>query len=83
MKHETGEVADILESVRGVVEPIVEEVEGEEEVLKLREENDYVDSVQVRPLEITLAVFEMTCQALTAIKKMGHRDRLVCASHYP
>ncbi|KAL0269121.1 UNVERIFIED_CONTAM: hypothetical protein PYX00_006956 [Menopon gallinae] len=46
MKHETGEVADILETVQDVVEPIVEEVEGQDEVLKLREENDYVDNLQ-------------------------------------
>ena len=47
MNHDTKEVLDTLESVRDVIEPIVEEIEGEDEVNKLRNENDYVDTLQV------------------------------------
>lgn len=48
MRFDTNEVAETLQSVEEVVEPVVEEIEGEGEVLRLREENDYMDDFQVR-----------------------------------
>lgn len=46
MKADTNEIKDTLSSVRDLMSPIVEEVEGEEEMLRLREENDYLDELQ-------------------------------------
>ena len=34
-------------SVKGMLIPIVEEIEGEEEMRRIREDNDYIDAVQV------------------------------------
>lgn len=47
MKHDASEVSETLQSVQDVIEPIVEEIEDEEEILRLREENDYIDQLQV------------------------------------
>ncbi|XP_046493019.1 protein sneaky [Neodiprion pinetum] len=43
MKADTSEIRDTLASVRDLSSPIVEEIEGEEEMHRLREENDYFD----------------------------------------
>lgn len=46
MKADANEIKDTLSSVRDLMSPIVEEVEGEEEMLRLKEENDYLDELQ-------------------------------------
>ncbi|XP_076235359.1 protein sneaky [Calliopsis andreniformis] len=46
MKEDADEVKETLASVRELISPIVEEVEGEEEMLRLKEENDYLDELQ-------------------------------------
>ncbi|CAK9814408.1 Protein sneaky [Anthophora quadrimaculata] len=46
MKADANEIKDTLSSVRDLMAPIVEEVEGEEEMLRLKEENDYLDELQ-------------------------------------
>jgi hypothetical protein len=38
---------DALRSVKGVVLPLIEEIEGEDEMLKVREENEYIDESEV------------------------------------
>lgn len=43
MKSNANEVKDTLASVRDLMSPIVEEIEGEEEMKRLKEVNDYVD----------------------------------------
>lgn len=47
MKHSPSEVVETLESIQEVIEPVVTEIEGEEEVARLRETNDYMDNIQV------------------------------------
>lgn len=44
MKADVTEVKDTLRSIRDVSAPIAGELEGEEEMKKLKEENDYLDS---------------------------------------
>ncbi|XP_017877691.1 E3 ubiquitin-protein ligase DCST1 [Ceratina calcarata] len=46
MKADANEIKDTLASVRDLMSPIVEEIEGEEEMMRLREENDYMDELQ-------------------------------------
>ncbi|XP_011153575.1 E3 ubiquitin-protein ligase DCST1 [Harpegnathos saltator] len=46
MKADASELKDILSSVRDLMSPIVEEIEGEEEMRRLKEENDYLDELQ-------------------------------------
>ncbi|OAD55040.1 DC-STAMP domain-containing protein 1 [Eufriesea mexicana] len=46
MKADANEIKDTLSSVRDLMSPIVEEVEGEEEMIRLKEENDYLDELQ-------------------------------------
>ncbi|KAL6265156.1 hypothetical protein P5V15_005242 [Pogonomyrmex californicus] len=46
MKADANELKDTLSSVRDVMGPIVEEIEGEEEMRRLKEENDYLDELQ-------------------------------------
>ncbi|XP_003700230.1 protein sneaky [Megachile rotundata] len=46
MKADANEIKDTLSSVRDLMSPIVEEVEGEEEMRRLKEENDYLDELQ-------------------------------------
>ncbi|KYM76230.1 DC-STAMP domain-containing protein 1 [Atta colombica] len=46
MKTDTNELKDTLSSVRDLMSPIVEEIEGEEEMRRLKEENDYLDELQ-------------------------------------
>ncbi|XP_054001811.1 protein sneaky isoform X2 [Hylaeus anthracinus] len=46
MKTDGEEIKDALSSVRDLMSPIVEEVEGEEEMLRLKEQNDYLDELQ-------------------------------------
>ncbi|KZC06683.1 PREDICTED: DC-STAMP domain-containing protein 1-like [Dufourea novaeangliae] len=46
MKTDGEEIKDALSSVKDLVSPIVEEVEGEEEMRRLKEENDYMDELQ-------------------------------------
>ncbi|XP_011307932.1 DC-STAMP domain-containing protein 1-like [Fopius arisanus] len=46
MKDNINEVKDTLSSVRDLIGPIVEEIEGEEEMKRLKEENDYLDELQ-------------------------------------
>jgi hypothetical protein len=36
-----------VQSIKNIVIPLAEEIEGEEEMRKIREENDYVDQIQV------------------------------------
>lgn len=43
MKADANEIKDTLASVRDLSSPIVGEIEGEDEVRRLREENDYFD----------------------------------------
>lgn len=43
MKANTNDLKDTLASVNDFVSPIVEEIEGEEEMRQLKEENDYMD----------------------------------------
>ncbi|XP_044013553.1 protein sneaky, partial [Aphidius gifuensis] len=45
MKSNANEVKDTLASVRDLMSPIVEEIEGEEEMKRLKEENDYLDAL--------------------------------------
>lgn len=45
MKADVTEVKDTIRSIRDVSAPIAGELEGEEELKKLKEENDYLDSV--------------------------------------
>lgn len=45
MKADVTEVKDTLRSIRDVSAPIAGELEGEEEMKKLKEENDYLDAV--------------------------------------
>ncbi|XP_043271509.1 protein sneaky-like [Venturia canescens] len=45
MKADINEVKDTLTSVRELMSPIVEELEGEEEMKRLKEENDYMDEL--------------------------------------
>ncbi|KAF5272222.1 hypothetical protein FQA39_LY01304 [Lamprigera yunnana] len=45
LKGEYKEVKDTISSIREVSAPIVGEIEDEQEMLKLKEENDYVDSL--------------------------------------
>ncbi|KOC61897.1 DC-STAMP domain-containing protein 1 [Habropoda laboriosa] len=46
MKADANEVKDTLSSVRDLMGPVVEEIEGEEEMSRLNEENDYLDELQ-------------------------------------
>ncbi|XP_011864564.1 PREDICTED: DC-STAMP domain-containing protein 1-like [Vollenhovia emeryi] len=46
MKADANELKDTLSSVRDLMSPIVEEIEGEEEMRRLKEENDYLDELQ-------------------------------------
>lgn len=46
MRSNAGELKDALSSVRDLMSPIVEEIEGEEEMMRLKEENDYLDEIQ-------------------------------------
>ena len=46
MKADSNEIKETLSSVRDLMSPIVEEVEGEDEMLRLKEENDYLDELQ-------------------------------------
>ncbi|KAG7203236.1 hypothetical protein KM043_010337 [Ampulex compressa] len=46
MKADAAELKDTLASVRDLMSPIVEEIEGEEEMRRLNEENDYLDELQ-------------------------------------
>ncbi|XP_011163830.1 protein sneaky [Solenopsis invicta] len=46
MKADASELKDTLSSVRDLMSPIVEEIEGEEEMRRLKEENDYLDELQ-------------------------------------
>ena len=46
MKADTDEVRDTLSSVKDLTNPIIEEIEGEEEMKRLKEENDYLDELQ-------------------------------------
>ncbi|KAK9310033.1 hypothetical protein QLX08_000508 [Tetragonisca angustula] len=46
MKADSNEIKETLSSVRDLMSPIVEEVEGESEMLRLKEENDYLDELQ-------------------------------------
>lgn len=46
MKADASELRDTLSSVRDLMSPIVEEIEGEEEMRRLKEENDYLDELQ-------------------------------------
>ncbi|EZA47771.1 DC-STAMP domain-containing protein [Ooceraea biroi] len=46
MKTDANELKDTLSSVRDLMSPIVEEIEGEEEMTRLKEENDYLDELQ-------------------------------------
>ncbi|XP_076749463.1 protein sneaky [Xylocopa sonorina] len=45
MKADANEIKDTLSSVRDLMAPVVEEIEGEEEMMRLREENDYMDEL--------------------------------------
>jgi hypothetical protein len=36
-----------VQSIKNIVLPLAEEIEGEEEMRKIREENEYVDQIQV------------------------------------
>lgn len=38
---------DTVKSVRGIVLPLVHEIEGEEEMTKIKEDNEYIDQLQV------------------------------------
>ncbi|XP_017773927.1 PREDICTED: DC-STAMP domain-containing protein 1 [Nicrophorus vespilloides] len=44
MKADANEIKDTIRSIRDVSAPIAGEIEGEEEMKKLKEENDYLDS---------------------------------------
>ncbi|XP_066589961.1 protein sneaky [Prorops nasuta] len=46
MKADSKQLKDALSSVRDVMSPIVEEIEGEDEMHRLQEENDYLDKLQ-------------------------------------
>ncbi|XP_076289582.1 protein sneaky [Lasioglossum baleicum] len=46
MKSDGEEIKDTLSSVRDLMSPIVEEIEGDEEMRRLNEENDYLDELQ-------------------------------------
>jgi hypothetical protein len=46
------EVKDTMRSVEGMLRPMVEEFEGEAEMHKIREDNDYMDEIQVTPRPI-------------------------------
>ncbi|XP_043254934.1 protein sneaky-like [Colletes gigas] len=46
MKTNGEEIKDTLSSVRDLMSPIVEEIEGENEMMRLKEENDYLDELQ-------------------------------------
>lgn len=46
MQADASELKDTLSSVRDLMSPIVEEIEGEEEMKRLKEENDYLDELQ-------------------------------------
>ncbi|XP_031831854.1 protein sneaky isoform X2 [Nomia melanderi] len=46
MKSDGEEIKDTLSSIRDLMSPIVEEIEGEEEMQRLNEENDYLDELQ-------------------------------------
>jgi hypothetical protein len=46
---DVNEVKDTMRSVEGIMRPMIEEIEGEEEMHKIKEENDYVDEIQVTP----------------------------------
>lgn len=38
---------DTVKSVKGVILPLVKEIEGEEEMINVREQNDYIDELRV------------------------------------
>jgi len=47
MKDEgANELKDTVSSIRDLMSPIVEEIEGEKEMIRLKEENDYLDKLQ-------------------------------------
>lgn len=46
MKADASEIKDTLSSIRDLMSPVVEEIEGEEEMIRLKEENDYLDELQ-------------------------------------
>ena len=41
------EVKDMGKSVKAMLIPIIEEIEGEEEMRRMREDNEYIDAIQV------------------------------------
>ncbi|KAJ9586230.1 hypothetical protein L9F63_020139, partial [Diploptera punctata] len=46
MKADVNEFKDMGKSVKGMLVPIVEEIEGEEEMRRIREDNEYIDELQ-------------------------------------
>ncbi|GLV32713.1 sneaky [Carabus blaptoides fortunei] len=46
MKADSNEIKDTVRSIRDLTSPITGELEGEEEMLKIKEENDYLDDLQ-------------------------------------
>lgn len=46
MKTDVSEIKDTVRSIRDVAAPITGEIEGEAEMKKLKEENDYIDELQ-------------------------------------
>ncbi|XP_069686085.1 protein sneaky [Periplaneta americana] len=46
LKADVNEVKDTMKSVKSVILPVAEEIEGEEEMRKIREDNEYIDQVQ-------------------------------------
>ncbi|PSN40459.1 hypothetical protein C0J52_24392 [Blattella germanica] len=46
IKADANEVKDTIKSVKGMLIPIAEEIEGDEEMRKIREDNEYIDQVQ-------------------------------------
>ncbi|KAK0164432.1 hypothetical protein PV328_003063 [Microctonus aethiopoides] len=46
MNENTHDMRDTLASVKDLMSPIVEEIEGQDEMKRLNEENDYLDNIQ-------------------------------------
>lgn len=46
MSENTHDMRDTLASVKDLMSPIVEEIEGQDEMKRLNEENDYLDNIQ-------------------------------------
>lgn len=81
MKADVGEVKDTLASVRDLISPIVEEVEGEEEMKRLREENDYLDVLhddtkRSDEIEAKKEIAEETATAESQIYNAGYRAKI-------